>query len=51
MYSVRFRKSAIKELERLPSFAIKKIRTAIDHLSSTPRPPGCQKMSGSEENI
>ena len=51
MYFITFRKSAIKELGRLPSFAVKKIRIAIDGLAFNPRPDGCKKLSDSDENI
>ena len=51
MYFITFRKSAIKELGRLPSFAVKKIRRAIDGLAFNPRPDGCKKLSDSDENI
>ena len=51
MYRISFRKSAIKELQRLPTFAIKNISEAIDKLSEDPRPEGCKKLAGSRENM
>ena len=50
-YSIVFKKSAIKELEKLPSKAIKEIASAIDKLSVNARPQGCKKLKDSKENL
>jgi len=40
MYSIVISESALKQLERLPKPAVKKIESAINGLSSNPRPVG-----------
>ena len=47
-YKVYFRKSAAKELEKLPKAALRKIIKRIERLSDEPRPAGCEKLSGQE---
>ena len=47
-YKVYFRKSAAKELEKLPKAALRKIIKKIERLSDEPRPAGCEKLSGQE---
>jgi mRNA interferase RelE/StbE len=51
MYSIQIKKSAIKEIESIPSFYIKKIINAIEKLSENPKPDGCKKIVGSKENM
>jgi mRNA interferase RelE/StbE len=51
MYRITFKKSALKELVALPSFAIKGVHLAIDKLAENPRPEGCKKLVGSKENL
>jgi mRNA interferase RelE/StbE len=51
MYKITFKKSALKELEALPSFAIKGVHLVIDKLAENPRPEGCKKLVGSKENL
>jgi len=51
MYSIQIKKSAIKEIEAIPSFYIKKIINAIEKLSENPKPDGCKKIVGSKENM
>lgn len=51
MYRITFKKSAEKELERLPVRAIKRISKAIDELSSNPRPAGSKKLEGQKESL
>lgn len=46
MYSIRLKKSAAKELQRLPGFAIHKISRALDGLEKDPRPAGAKKLEG-----
>jgi len=47
-YKIYFRKSAAKELEKLPKAALRKIIKRIERLSDEPRPAGCEKLSGHE---
>jgi mRNA interferase RelE/StbE len=51
MYRITFKKSAVKELQRLPTFAVKNISKAIDKLAETPRPEGSKKLVDSKENM
>lgn len=47
-YSVEIKRSAAKELEQLPPKDRTRIVTRIRALAGTPRPPGCEKLSGQE---
>ncbi|MGP8214571.1 MAG: type II toxin-antitoxin system RelE family toxin [Bacteroidia bacterium] len=51
MYRITFKKGAIKELQRLPSFTVKNISRAINKLAENPRPDGCKKLVDSKENM
>lgn len=51
MYTVRFKKSAEKELERLPTQIIRRISRAIDALTENPRPAGSKKLEGQKESL
>jgi mRNA interferase RelE/StbE len=51
MYRIIFRKKAAKELQKLPSTALKKAVKAIDDLSENPRPNGSKKLKASDENL
>ena len=51
MYAVRFKKSAEKELERLPTQIIRRISKAIDSLAENPRPVGSKKLQGQKESL
>lgn len=48
MYSIVFTSRARKELFSLPGKAILVIETKIDNLTQNPRPSGCKKLQGSE---
>ena len=48
-YSVRITRSATKELEIIPGKDRKRIVRRIEGLSTEPRPPGCEKLSGEEK--
>ena len=49
-YSVRIKTSAIKEIEAIsPKRERQRIVRRIQALEGDPRPPGCQKLAGSEE--
>ena len=45
-YTVRFARSARKELERLDSNLVARIFPRIEALSMNPRPTGCRKLRG-----
>ena len=47
-YQVLFARSAMKELEALPSKLAIKILESIESLAFDPRPRGCKKLEGSE---
>jgi mRNA interferase RelE/StbE len=47
-YEIFIKPSAVKELEGLPSKAARRIVAKIRALGADPRPPGCEKLSGSE---
>ncbi len=45
-YEVGLKKSAIKELRRLPKKDATRVSTLIEELSDNPRPSGCKKLKG-----
>lgn len=45
-YTVGFKKSALKELHKLPNKEVVKIVLLIEGLSEEPRPRGCRKLKG-----
>lgn len=45
-YTVNFKKSAVKELYKLPNREVFRIIKLIDKLSTEPRPRGCKKLKG-----
>ena len=47
-YSVEIKRSAAKELERLPPKDRTRIVTRIRALAGNPRPPRCERLSGQE---
>ena len=47
-YKIEIKKSAIKELESIPSKDLKRIVEKIKLLAENPRPSGCLKLSGEE---
>jgi mRNA interferase RelE/StbE len=51
MYEVIFKKKAGKELQKLPTVAVKKIAPEIDKLGENPRPQGSKKLKGTEDEI
>ena len=48
-YRVEIKKSALKEIERLPQKEIKVVLEKISALSENPRPHDCKKLSGEEK--
>ena len=51
MYTISFKESANKELQKLPKNVIAKIIPVIERLANNPRPSGCKKLEGAKENI
>jgi mRNA interferase RelE/StbE len=49
-YQVIFAKSAQKELDKLPKAFGLKVLAKIEVLSDNPRPHGCKKLEGSQNN-
>ena len=47
-FEVRIKRSAAKELARLPKAQIQRLLRRIQALGDDPRPPGSQKLSGQE---
>jgi mRNA interferase RelE/StbE len=47
-YKLQIKPSAVKEIEALPQKDRRRIIARIQRLSSDPRPPGCEKLSGHE---
>ena len=47
-YKIRFKKSAVKELNSLPSRDLKRILEKIDLLAKNPHLPGSIKLTGDE---
>ena len=48
-YNIEIKKSAAKEIDRLPSRDIRTILEKIRTLGDNPRPQGCEKLSGQEK--
>lgn len=47
-YQVEWKRSARKELRRLPQDVIRRVIEAVDQLAQTPFPAGAIKLSGAE---
>jgi mRNA interferase RelE/StbE len=48
-YEVLIKRSAVKEIEGLPQNYRQRITRRISGLSSNPRAPGCEKLSGEDK--
>ena len=48
-YKIEIKKSAAKEIAKLPRNILKRILTKIESLSSDPRPNGCKKLTADEK--
>lgn len=46
MYQLKIKRSALKELEKLPVREIRRIREKIRNLAEEPRPSGSTKLKG-----
>jgi len=51
MYRIIISNSAEKDMDKLPRISLKKVEIAIDRLSIEPRPSGCKKLKGTNENL
>ena len=47
-YRIFFKKSVLKDFDKIPNKDLKKIIKRIEALSTNPRPHGCEKLSGQE---
>ena len=47
-YTLRYARSAEKDLERLPAQIVLRVQHAIRELAANPRPPGYKKLKGYE---
>jgi len=48
-YKTLIKPSALKEIEAIPQRDRRRIVARIQGLSSNPRPPGCEKLSGQDK--
>ncbi len=48
IYTVIIKRSAQKQIEKIPKIYIYKVKTAILNLAKNPRPPGRIKLTGSK---
>ncbi len=48
IYTVIIKRSAQKQIEKIPKTYIDKVKAAILILADNPRPPGCIKLTGSK---
>ena len=47
-YNIYFKRSAAKDLDKIPQKGLKHIIYCIDLLKKDPRPPGCEKLFAQE---
>lgn len=48
-YKIKLKKSASKEIEKLPKIVLKRVIEKIQSLGIEPRPSGCKKLSSDEK--
>jgi mRNA interferase RelE/StbE len=48
-YELRVRPSVAKDLRGIPKADMRRILARLEALREDPRPPGCEKLSGTEE--
>jgi mRNA interferase RelE/StbE len=48
-YAIRIKRSAEKEMDRLPAVIFQRVSKALLSLEHEPRPRGCRKLRGSEQ--
>jgi mRNA interferase RelE/StbE len=49
-YRVELRPAALRDLKSLPREVLGRVSAKIDSLPGNPRPPGVEKLSGSEDS-
>ena len=47
-YELRWKRSALKELQKLPKHTISKLVALAESLVDEPHPAGCRKLAGTE---
>jgi mRNA interferase RelE/StbE len=47
-FTIKIRRQALKQLERIPLLFRSKIEKAIDQLAQNPYPHGCKKLAGED---
>ncbi len=47
-YRIEWKRSAVKELKKLPRLGVKRVLQAVENLSIDPRPPGSRKLFGAK---
>lgn len=48
-YKIEIKRSAQKEIKKLPDTVLKRVVEKITSLAQDPRPDGCKKLSGEEK--
>lgn len=48
-YKIEIKKSAAKEIRKLPARDIERVLAKIEALAEDPRPPDCRQLSGDEK--
>ena len=48
-YKIEIKKSAVKEISKLPKNVLKRVVTKIKSLGDEPRPTGCKKLTADEK--
>jgi mRNA interferase RelE/StbE len=48
-YAVEIRRSALKELDGVPTADLQRVMSRIRALETDPRPPGSEKLTGAEQ--
>lgn len=49
-YTIEFTPAALRDLKQLPKQILHRISRKIDSLADNPRPPGVERLSGSENS-
>jgi mRNA interferase RelE/StbE len=47
-YTIRFERTALKDLKKFPGNIVKSLWKELDALKSNPRPHGCKKLKGTD---
>ena len=50
MYEILLERRAERDLKRLPADIFQRVVAAMQSLANDPRPPGCKKLAGSEND-